>query len=447
MSRWRRSLALWLYSQFVRLLTPLVLLRYLWRSRREPLYGRWLRERFGLGRPVAPGAVWIHAVSLGETRAAAPLIQALRMQQPDLHLLLTHGTATGRETGAMLLAEGDEQRWLPLDLPGATRRFMRRHRPAIGVLMETEVWPNLQRAAAEQGVPMLLVNARLSARSLAKSLRLDALLRPAAQSMTLTLAQTSEDAQRLMSAGARPVQVCGNLKFDLLPDPGLLERGRRWRAALPLTQGGKRPRRVVLAAVWREGEDELLLTIWRQWLLSLPQRDTTAWPLLLIVPRHPQRFDEVAQMVVKHGLELSRRSEWPDDAPPASAMHADVWLGDSLREMPAYYALADVALLGGSFAPLGGQNLIEAAACGCPLVMGPHTFNFAHAADLAAAQGAAQRAADLGEAVAMAGQLAGDDLALAERAAACLRFSRAHQGAATRCAAAVLAHWHPPAGA
>jgi len=441
MTRWWEAAALRLYSVLMQLLTPLLVLRYLWRARREPLYGRWLGERFGFGAPVQPGAVWIHAVSLGETRAAEPLIQALRLTWPEVRLLLTHGTATGRETGAALLRVGDAQRWLPLDLPGATRRFMRRHQPALGALLETEVWPNLLHAAADAGVPVVLANARLSERSLAKSLRFDRLLRPAARSLSLTLAQTPEDAHRLVAAGARPVQVCGNLKFDLLPDPALLERGRRWRDALPLVQGGSRSRRVVLAAVWREGEDEWLLDAWRRWLLSQPQRDTTAWPLLLIVPRHPQRFDEVAQLILKTGLELSRRSQWVDDLPPAGALHADVWLGDSLREMPAYYALADVALLGGSFAPLGGQNLIEAAACGCPLVMGPHTFNFAQAAELAAEQGAALRAADLAEAVTMAGQLAGDDTALAERAAACLHFSRAHQGAAMRTAAALRAVW------
>jgi 3-deoxy-D-manno-octulosonic-acid transferase len=161
----------------------------------------------------------------------------------------------------------------------------------------------------------------------------------------------------------------------------------------------------------------------------------------MIVPRHPQRFDEVAQKVLQAGLELSRRSQWRDDVPPPAAAHADVWLGDSLREMPAYYALADVALLGGSFAPLGGQNLIEAAACGCPIVMGPHTFNFAQAAELAASQGAALRVTDLREAVTVAGQLAGNDEALADRAAACLRFSQAHQGAAMRTASALLAVW------
>lgn len=437
MGRWAETLARWLYGLLMRLLLPLLLLRLVWRARREPLYGRWLGERLGLGAASEPGAIWIHAVSLGETRAAEPLILRLRELRPGVRLLLTHGTATGREAGQGLLAAGDAQRWLPLDTPGATQRFFRRHRPAVGVLMETEVWPALLFAAAEAGVPMVLANARLSARSLRKSLRFDRLLRPAARRLALVLAQTADDAQRLAAAGAWPVQICGNLKFDLQPDPAVFTRGRRWRDRMPVTQGGVRQRRVVLAAVWREGEDEPLLAAWRAWLLRQPQRNTAAWPLLLIVPRHPQRFDEVAALVRKTGLELSRRSSWAEGGPPDEALHADVWLGDSLREMPAYYALADVAMLGGSFAPLGGQNLIEAAACGCPLVMGPHTFNFAEAAELALEQGAAARVSNLEEAVALAGAMASDDDVLAARAAACLRFSQAHQGAAQRMALAI----------
>ncbi|MBP7522750.1 MAG: 3-deoxy-D-manno-octulosonic acid transferase, partial [Leptothrix sp. (in: Bacteria)] len=197
MGRWAETLARWSYGLLMRLLLPLLLLRLLWRAHREPLYGRWLGERLGLGAASNPGAIWIHAVSLGETRAAEPLILRLRELRPGVPLLLTHGTATGREAGQGLLAAGDAQRWLPLDTPGATQRFFRRHRPAVGVLMETEVWPALLFAAAEAGVPMVLANARLSARSLRKSLRFDRLLRPAARRLALVLAQTADDAQRL----------------------------------------------------------------------------------------------------------------------------------------------------------------------------------------------------------------------------------------------------------
>ncbi|MBX3643141.1 MAG: lipid IV(A) 3-deoxy-D-manno-octulosonic acid transferase [Rubrivivax sp.] len=409
------------YSTLLRLLTPAYLLRLWWRGRREPLYRHALAERLGFGAASAPGALWLHAVSLGETRAAAALVEALRSQRPGLRLLLTHGTATGREAGRALLRNADRQCWLPWDTPGAVRRFLRRHRPAVGVLMETEIWPNLLREAQAAGVPMVLANARLSEKSLARSQRIDVLTRPVAGALVRVLAQTDADAERLRRAGAAQVQVCGNLKFDVNPSPALMARGQAWRAAVA--------RPVVLAAVTREGEEAPLLRGWQQ--LSAPR------PLLLLVPRHPQRFDEVAALVAGAGLGLWRRSAW-DAQPPADAAAADVWLGDSMGEMPTYYAAADVALLGGSFAPLGGQNLIEAAACGCPVVMGPHTFNFSEAAELSLAAGAALRVADLDEgvarAVALARDPARDDWARRARA-----FAAAHRGAAARMAREIVA--------
>jgi 3-deoxy-D-manno-octulosonic-acid transferase len=414
------------YSTLLRLATPAYLARLWWRGRREPLYRQALRERLGghAGDP-GQGRVWIHAVSLGETRAAAALIDALRALRPGLRLLLTHGTATGREAGRALLRDGDRQAWLPYDTPGAVRRFLRRHRPAVGVLMETEVWPNLLFAAREVGLPMVLANARLSAQSQAKGERARALLRPAVASFARVLAQTQADARRLREVGAAPVQVAGNLKYDLAPDAAQLERGRAWRRGLGRT--------VVLATSTREGEDEPLLAAWAA--LPLPR------PLLVLVPRHPQRFDLVADSVVGAGLSLSRRSVW-GEAPPADAERADVWLGDSVGEMSLYYGLADAALLGGSFAPLGGHNLIEAAACGCPLVMGPHTFNFAQAAELSLAAGASLRAPDLGDAVRRAVALAADPQreAWVQRA---LAFAAAHRGAAARMATEVLSLLEP----
>ncbi len=410
------------YAWLMRLALPLVFLRWWWRGRREPQYREHWRERLGGGAgDVVPGRLWLHAVSLGETRAAAPLVEALRAQRPGIALLLTHGTATGREAGRELLREGDVQAWLPYDTPGAVRRFLHRHRPCAGVLLETEVWPALLHAARQAGVPMVLANARLSARSQAKGERMGALMRPALASFTRVLAQTGADAERLRALGAADVQVMGNLKFEMSPPPALLARGRAWRAALG--------RPVVLAAVTREGEEELLLRAWAA--LRGPR------PLLLLVPRHPQRFDEVAAMVAAAGLQGLRRSGW-GEMPPAAAGAADVWVGDSIGEMPLYYALADVALLGGSFAPLGGQNLIEAAACGCPLLMGPHTFNFAQAAELALAAGAAERAATLEAAVQRAIDLAGNPAREAWSARA-LTFAAQHRGAAERMAAAVLA--------
>lgn len=419
------------YSTLLRLATPLYLGRLWWRGVREPLYRYALAERLGFGAPQPAGRLWIHAVSLGETRAAAALIEALRAAQPGVKLLLTHGTATGRAAGAALLREGDAQCWLPYDTPGAVRRFLQRHRPTAGVLMETEVWPNLAHVAAARGLPLVLANARLSERSLRKGRRLAALMRPAAAALTRALAQTDDDAARLRAIGVRDVVVTGNLKYDMTPSPALLERGRAWRRALG--------RPVVLAASTREGEEAPLLAAWR----ALPTVSTSAAastasprPLLLLVPRHPQRFDEVAALVAAAGLTSARRSTFAD-APPAEAAALDVWLGDSMGEMPLYCALADVALLGGSFAPLGGQNLIEAAACGCPVVMGPHTFNFADAAERALAAGAAERVADIDAGVRRAAALAvaAERPAMVERA---LDFAAAHRGAAARMAREVV---------
>ena len=463
----KATLARAAYTLLMRAALPLVFARYAWRARREPAYGAHWRER--LGYPTAakasalaearapaqqarapsqpaqaqipPGRLWLHAVSLGETRAAAALVNELRARHPGLRLLLTHGTATGRAAGTPLLRAGDVQAWLPLDTPGAVRRFLRAQRPAVGVLMETEVWPNLLFAARAAGVPLVLANARLSARSQAKGDRLAALLHPAMACFTAVLAQTEADAGRLRASGvvATALQVVGNLKFDMAMPPALLAQGRAWRQALG--------RPVVLMASSREGEEAPLLAAWA----ALPGPR----PLLLLVPRHPQRFDAVAAMVATTvattpattvattvaatGLTMLRRSDWPAAAglPPPGAAAVDVILGDSLGEMPLYYAMADVALLGGSFAPLGGQNLIEAAACGCPLLMGPHTFNFAQAAELALAAGAAERLPDITTAVARASVLCADPQrsVMGQRA---LAFAAQHRGAAARMAAAVL---------
>jgi len=379
-----------------------------------------MAERLGrYGSAPSQGWLWLHAVSLGETRAAAPLVAALREQRPGLRVLLTHTTATGRAAGRELLREGDAQTWLPLDTPGTVRRFLRHWQPAVGVLMETEVWPSLQAAASAAGVPIVLANARLSERSLRSGQRMAALLRPAAQRVQLALAQTEGDADRLRRMGVPEVQTAGNLKFDLSPAPALLAQGQGWRRAL------QRP--VVMLAVSREGEEAALLAALQPWQgQALPVH-------VLVVPRHPQRFDEVARLLAASGRTVGRRSRWTD----AADAGAELWLGDSLREMPLYYGLADVALLGGSFEPLGGQNLIEAAACGCPLLMGPHTFNFAQAAEMAEAAGAARRVADLPTAWAEALTLLGQNKARDAMATAGLGFAQSHRGAATRMAAAV----------
>lgn len=416
-------MALWVYAALLRLLTPFYLLRLWRRGAREPLYRQALSERFGFygGPPAEPGRLWVHAVSLGETRAASALIAALREREPGLRILLTQSTATGREAARALLRDGDAIAWLPYDTPGAVRRFLRHWRPRLGVLMETEVWPTLQREAQRAELKMVLANARLSEKSLRQGKRLAALMRPAAQRMTLALAQTEADAQRIRAMGTVHVEVAGNLKYDIAVEASLVARGQDWAVRLG--------RPVLLLAVSREGEEAALLA---EWLKRPAPR-----PLLLIVPRHPQRFDEVASLVEAAGLTLARRSHWGDE-PSVESLHADVWLGDSMREMPLYYGLASVALLGGSFAPLGGQNLIEAAACGCPIVMGPHTFNFAEASELAEAAGAAQRVVDLSRGMEAGLALCADIGQRHQMAARARAFALQHRGAAARMAAEIL---------
>ncbi len=418
------GLARSLYSLALLAAQPLLLRKLRRRGRQEPGYLQAVGERFGrYENPAAPGALWIHAVSLGETRAAAILVQALRRRDPSLRLLLTHGTATGRAEGERLVQPGDQQAWLPWDTPAAVAGFLDHFRPCAGVLMETEVWPNLAAACTQRGVPLALANARLSPKSLRQALRLSVLARPAYASLAAVWAQSEDDAQRLTATGARVSAVLGNLKFDADPDPVQLARGRAWRerAAQP----------VIMFASSREGEEAGFL---RE--VAARRGAGLRW---LLVPRHPQRFDDVARLAAQAGLSVSRRSAWPDAGPDAQALEADLWLGDSLGEMPLYYGLSDVALLGGSFAPLGGQNLIEAAACACPVVMGPHTFNFERACEHAQEEGAAWRARDVTDAVERAADLVLDGERHDRASQAATRFAQAHRGAASRTAQAVFA--------
>ncbi|MBH9552971.1 3-deoxy-D-manno-octulosonic acid transferase [Inhella gelatinilytica] len=413
----RERAALLLWSAVLRLAAPALLARWWWRGRQEPGYRVNLLERLGCYRRSTPAAgwVWLHAVSLGETRAAQPLIEALRRREPGLRLLLTQTTATGREAAQTLLRDGDALAWLPIDTPGAVARFYRHWQPRLGLLMETEVWPNL--LASPLAPPIHLVNARLSDKSLRQGRRFAALLGGAARRLAGAQAQSPADARRLVEMGVSHVEVAGNLKFDAEPAASLVARGRSWRhASTP----------VLLAAITREGEEEALLAAWHE----LPQPR----PRLLVVPRHPQRFEEVAQLLGAP----ARRSQWGDGGPDAQAQTQSLWLGDSMREMPLYYGLADVALLGGSFGPYGAHNLIEAAACGCPLVVGPSTFNFAQAAELSIAAGAARQVASAREALSLAQQLLQDKAALHTMREAALAFAAAHRGAADRMAERVL---------
>lgn len=442
-----------LYGALMLLLLPLLLARQWWRGRRLPEYRAHWRERLGLyaedrspdtgsrrahdadGSDLSvPRCIWVHAVSLGETQASLPLLRALSARWPDASLLLTHMTPTGRAAGAAFSLPGLRQAYLPYDAPGAMGRFLDHFRPDLGLLMETEVWPGLVQAARARGCPVLLVNARLSARSLRGYRRLGTFARAVFAGLSAVGAQTAEDAQRLALLGAGEVEVTGNLKFELAAGPGEAGLAQRFRA-----WWGERP--VWLAASTREGEEALVLDAHCTLLAQAEARAAQApaagpAPLLVLVPRHPQRFDEVAQRVQARGLSLVRRS-----AESPVAADCTVVLGDSLGELGAYYRSADLAFVGGSLVPLGGQNLLEACARACPVLIGPHTFNFALAAEQAVAVGAARRVADAAALAASVAQLLATPAERRRMASAGTDFIARHQGASARTLALVERAW------
>jgi 3-deoxy-D-manno-octulosonic-acid transferase len=362
-----------LYTLAIWSALPFILARLWWRGRREALYRRHIGERLGYYRDVYSGrpVLWVHAVSVGEARASAALVRALAAAHPRHSLLLTCMTAAGRETLKELHGAAVGIAWLPYDYPAAVRRFLEHHRPCLAVLMETEIWPNLVAACADHGVPVLLANARMSEKSALGYQRWWGLTRPAVAALAVVCAQSNGDAARLRALGARRVEIAGNMKFDITPDEAKRSEGKAWRARLA--------RPVLLLASTREGEERMLLDALQAWDGKL---------LVVVVPRHARRFDQVAL------LSQSRRSANQVPA-PTDRVH----LGDTMGEMDFYYAAADVAVIGGSFAPVGGQNLIEACAVGVPVVFGPNMFNFAEAARLALQSGAAVQAADAAGAV------------------------------------------------
>lgn len=407
-----------LYAALWKLAPPLIGHYLRRRARKQPEYLQHWDERWARGEPRADdahGAIWVHAVSVGETRAAAPLVAALRARWPDKPLLITQMTPTGRETALSLYPDACV-RYLPYDAPDAVARFLGRYQPMFGVLMETELWPHLIAGCRAHGVPLFLVNARLSERSARGYRRAAGLIGPALASLDGVAAQSEDDAARLRALGARQVAVCGNLKFDITPPPqaaALAAQLRQWRGERPLW----------MAASTREGEEALLLD-------ALPA-DSPA--VLLLTPRHPQRFAEVGELLRARGIPFQRRSD-------NTALRADtrVWLGDSMGEMFAYYQAVDLAFIGGSLLPLGGQNLIEPAAVGCPVLIGPSTFNFAEVTRLALAEGAARQVADADELHRTVATLLADPDARQRMGAAGQAFAQRHRGATARTLAHVL---------
>lgn len=394
-----------LYSLLLRLALPFILLRLWWRGRREPGYRDYVGERLGrYTLPKPEKLVWVHAVSVGEARAAAPLVQRLQEALPDHAILMTCTTAAGRQTLTQVYADAVLASYLPYDFPGAVQAFVDYFRPRLGVIMETELWPNLLAGCAANGVPVVLANARMSAKSARGYTRWARLMQPAFATLSAVCAQSAADAGRLRALGAPRVEVTGNLKFDVAPDAEQLAAGRAWRTALG--------RPVLLLASTREGEERLLLD-------HLENLGSNV--LVVVVPRHPQRFDEVAQ------LAQSRRSRSPV---PGAADR--VHLGDTMGEMAFYFAASDVAVIGGSFLPLGGQNLIEALAAGTPVVAGPSMFNFGEATRLALEAGAAIQAADAQEAMREAARLLQEPARRSAMSEAGKKLCAQHRGATER---------------
>jgi 3-deoxy-D-manno-octulosonic-acid transferase len=420
-----------IYNALWWLVAPLAVLRLLIRSRKERGYREHIGERFGRGRGRLPEddapLIWVHAVSVGETRAAQPLIEALMKARPDARILLTHMTPSGRATSEQLFGDRVMRSYIPYDMPHAVRRFLRAWRPSLGLVMETEVWPTLIDECRRADVPLVLTNARMSARSFKRAARFGKGTREVFGGFSRVLAQSPSDAERLTALGARNVAVLGNLKFDMTTPPELVARGHAWRAAI-----GDRP--VWVAASTRENEEALLL----QAFAALGVEDA----LLILVPRHPQRFNEVAALVEKSGLRCEHRSVWaPGAAGGASAASGvvrrlpedvTVLLGDSMGELGAYYAAADLAFIGGSLLPLGGQNLIEACAVGVPVLIGPHVFNFTQATADAVAAGAAVQVQDPADLARALRELFNDRARRTAMSGAASAFAARHRGATAR---------------
>ncbi|QJI32415.1 3-deoxy-D-manno-octulosonic acid transferase [Pseudomonas sp. ADAK18] len=410
-----------LYSCLFYLALPLVALRLWLRARKAPAYATRVSERFSYGLPVMqPGGIWVHAVSVGESIAAAPMIRSLLQRYPQLPITVTCMTPTGSERIQALFANEPriQHCYLPYDLPCAAARFLDKVQPKLAVIMETELWPNHIHQCAKRGIPVALANARLSARSAKGYGRFAKLTAPMLSEMSLFAVQTETEAERFRSLGARPetVEVTGSIKFDLTIDPQLLARAAALRQQW---QASERP--VWIAASTHEGEDEVVLAAHRQLLASHPDA------LLILVPRHPERFNAVFELCQQQGFATVRRSSGEPVAADTSVL-----LGDTMGELLFLYALADSAFVGGSLVPTGGHNLLEPAALAKPVITGPHLFNFLEIAAMMREVGALQEVDDaegLAVAVQRLFELPQDAQKMAQ---AGLKVMQANQGALQR---------------
>jgi 3-deoxy-D-manno-octulosonic-acid transferase len=419
-----------LYSLLLRVALPAQALRHAWQGWRSPASRGSLRAHLALDlQRRADRPLWLHAASVGEVQAMAPLVQRLRESMPGQPLLVTVGTATGLASA--------RQRWAgpgisllaaPWDLPGAARRFMRAVQPRAAVFIETELWPNLLHQASCAGCPLLLASARVSARSAARYQRwARGLMRETLRGFSLIGAQTDADRERLLALGARPgvVECWGNLKFDFTPPPDVVDRGLALRAQM----AASRP--MWVAGSTHAGEEEACLSAQRL-LQDSARASHGPMPLLVIAPRRPERFEEVARLIVARGFSSARHGQ---PAPP----EVDVVLVDRLGELLPYYAAADAAFVGGSLVPVGGHNLLEPAALGKPVLAGPHTGNAPEVGQRLESAGALVRVVDAAELCSALRELLGDVAQARRRGAAAAAVVAANRGATNRALEAISA--------
>ena len=404
------------YGVLTRVAAPAVFAATLVRAAKDPAYRTHLGERFGLGRRLAVPSIWLHAVSVGEVSAAAALVRALHARHPDVPLVLTTATPTGRAQAATLFGADVEVRFLPYDTAGSVRRFLARTRPLAAIIMETELWPNLLHECGRRGVPVVFASARLAARSVPRYRRFGTLFSAGLRNAWVA-AQSSADADRFIALGADPARtrVVGNLKFDMRPGEAVAESGRELRRRYL----GARP--VWTAGSTHEGEEELVLGAHA--VLERAVRGA----LLVLVPRHPQRFAGVAALLERRGLVFDRRGRSETVRP-----EAQVLLLDTMGELTAFYAASDVAFVGGSLVPVGGHNLLEPAALGVPVITGPHTQNGPETARLLIEAGGALEVADGFALAAAAGRLLADPALRGHMGESARSFVEAHRGSLAR---------------
>ena len=383
-----------LYSAIFYLLIPFILLRLLWRSIKAPEYRRRWLERFGIyGKKYSQDVIWFHAVSVGEAEALFPLVRRLQQQFPQQTLLVTTTTPTGSARVSAMLCNTVEHVYLPYDVPIVVKRFMRCFKPKLAVIMETEIWPNLFHYCGENNIPLYLINARLSEKSRRGYSKLPALIHPVLASIKQIAAQTQDDAERYLAIGAKPRQVVtfGNIKFDLEIPREIIDEGKQLKASV------FKGRFVWLAASTHKGEEALFMAIYQALKPNIPSL------LLVIVPRHPERFVEVRELGSQYQLRLVTRT-----SKLACSTDTDVYLADTMGELKMIYAAADLAFIGGSMVPVGGHNLLEAAAIGVPVLFGPYMANFKDIADKVLAQKAAVQCQDQNEIIKMIQNLYSD---------------------------------------